>query len=204
MGKDAAEVRKEFHSRLGQIAGELAKELYPDGLPRGTKVSELEAVAGAPGDEMARHPTACHVPVQADHVPEHGVDSRHHVEAVDQDVLVARSAQRDVQDGPALGGVDLFARVHRVDTSAESASGRQTDQQAQRLVGDAEFGVVEIQADGFGGQALASPGVVGEQLAQLDVLALVDMARARPPRGPLGQSWCGGDVSCGGQGCLRR
>ena len=54
MGKDVAEIRTEFHSRLGQVARELAKELYPNGLPRGTKFSELEAVAGALGDEMAR------------------------------------------------------------------------------------------------------------------------------------------------------
>jgi hypothetical protein len=39
---------------LGRIGRELTEELYPDGLPRGTKFSELEAVAGAPGDEMAR------------------------------------------------------------------------------------------------------------------------------------------------------
>ena len=47
MGKDAAEIRKEFHARLGRIARELARELYPNGMPRGTKFSELEAVAGA-------------------------------------------------------------------------------------------------------------------------------------------------------------
>ena len=46
MGKDAAEIRKEFHARLGRIARELARELYPNGMPRGTKFSELEAVAG--------------------------------------------------------------------------------------------------------------------------------------------------------------
>ena len=54
MGKDAAEIRKEFHNRLSQIAGDLTRELYPQGFPRGTKFSELEAVAGALGDEMAR------------------------------------------------------------------------------------------------------------------------------------------------------
>ena len=54
MGKDAAEIRTEFHTRLGQIARELAKGLYPDGLPRDTKFSEREAVAGSLGDEMAR------------------------------------------------------------------------------------------------------------------------------------------------------
>jgi hypothetical protein len=44
MGKDAAAIRTEFHSRLGAIARQLARELYPDGLPRGTKFSELGPV----------------------------------------------------------------------------------------------------------------------------------------------------------------
>jgi hypothetical protein len=70
MGKDAAEIRKEFHARLGQMAGELAKQLYPEGLPRGTKFSELEAVAGALGDEMARQLIEINVREQADDWPE--------------------------------------------------------------------------------------------------------------------------------------
>lgn len=70
MGKDTAEIRKEFHARLGHVAQELARELYPDGLPRGTKFSELEAVAGALGDEMARQLIELNVREQADHWPE--------------------------------------------------------------------------------------------------------------------------------------
>jgi predicted nucleic acid-binding Zn ribbon protein len=70
MGKDAAAIRTEFHSRLGVMARELARELYPDGLPRGTKFSELEAVAGALGDEMARQLIEIHVQEQADDWPE--------------------------------------------------------------------------------------------------------------------------------------
>jgi hypothetical protein len=70
MGKGAAEIRKEFHARLGQVARELAKELYPDGMPRGTKFSELEAVAGALGDEMARQLIEINVQEQADQWPE--------------------------------------------------------------------------------------------------------------------------------------
>ncbi len=54
MGKDDTEIRTEFHTRLGQMARELTRELYPQGLPRGTKFSELETIAGALGDEMAR------------------------------------------------------------------------------------------------------------------------------------------------------
>jgi hypothetical protein len=70
MGKDAAEIRKEFHPRLSQMARELKQVLYPQGLPRGTKFSELEAVAGALGDEMARQLIELSVQEQADDWPE--------------------------------------------------------------------------------------------------------------------------------------
>jgi hypothetical protein len=70
MGKDATTIRKEFHTRLEEMARELARELYPGGLPRGTKFSELEAVAGALGDEMARQLIAINVQEQADDWPE--------------------------------------------------------------------------------------------------------------------------------------
>jgi hypothetical protein len=49
MGKDAVEIREEIHIRLSQIAREFTRELYPQGLPRGIKFSELAAVAGVTG-----------------------------------------------------------------------------------------------------------------------------------------------------------
>ena len=70
MGKGAAEIRHEFQARLGQVARELATQLYPEGLPRGTKFSELEAIAGALGDEMARQLIEINVREQADDWPE--------------------------------------------------------------------------------------------------------------------------------------
>lgn len=70
MGKDAAAVRREFQARLGEVARELGRELYPDGLPRGTKFSELEEVAGALGDEMARLLIESQVSGQAEDWPE--------------------------------------------------------------------------------------------------------------------------------------
>jgi hypothetical protein len=54
MGKDPAAIRDEFRIRLGQIARELGREVYPDGLSRDTRFSELETVAGTLGDEIAR------------------------------------------------------------------------------------------------------------------------------------------------------
>src|SRR5256885_12446511 len=70
MGKDAAAIRSAFQARLAQVARELGHDLYPDGLPRGTKFSELEAIAGALGDEMARRLVEIHVQGQAEDWPE--------------------------------------------------------------------------------------------------------------------------------------
>lgn len=70
MGKDAAAIRKAFQERLGQMARELGRELYPEGLPRGTKFSELEDLAGALGDEMARQLMEIHIQGQAEEWPE--------------------------------------------------------------------------------------------------------------------------------------
>ena len=46
-------------------------------------------------------------------------------------------------------------------------SSARSQQQAERLVGDAILRVVEVEAGGFGGQALAAPGIVGEELPQM-------------------------------------
>jgi hypothetical protein len=70
MSKDAAKIRREFHQRLGLVARELSKELFPQGLPRGTKFSELETIAGVLGDEMARQLIELNVQEQADDWPE--------------------------------------------------------------------------------------------------------------------------------------
>jgi hypothetical protein len=70
MGKEAGEIRKEYHMPLSPMARELSRELDPQGLPRGTKFSELEAVAGALGDEIARQLIEINVQEQADDWPE--------------------------------------------------------------------------------------------------------------------------------------
>lgn len=54
MGNDPAAVRDEVRIRLGQMARELWRGTYPEGLPRVTKFSESETLAGALGDEIAR------------------------------------------------------------------------------------------------------------------------------------------------------
>jgi predicted nucleic acid-binding Zn ribbon protein len=66
MGRDATAIRTELQADLGQIARQLGRKVYPEGLPRGTKFSDLEAIAGTLGDEIARQLIETHVQEQAD------------------------------------------------------------------------------------------------------------------------------------------
>jgi hypothetical protein len=70
MGKDGVAIRDGLRGRLGQIARELGREVYPDGLPRGTPFSELEAIAGDLGDEIARQLIEAHIKGQAEEWPD--------------------------------------------------------------------------------------------------------------------------------------
>ena len=70
MGKDAAAIRDQLQPRLAQMARDLGREVYPDGLSRDTKFSELEAVAAAfLGDEIARQIMEANLAEQADDWP---------------------------------------------------------------------------------------------------------------------------------------
>jgi hypothetical protein len=70
MGKDADVVVNEMRIRLGQLARELGREVYPDGLSRDTKFSELEELAGALGDEIARQLIETQIRGQAEEWPD--------------------------------------------------------------------------------------------------------------------------------------
>lgn len=74
MGKDAAIIRDELRVRLGQMARELGREVYPDGLSRDTKFSELETVAATLGDEIARQLIETQVRGQAEDWSEEELD----------------------------------------------------------------------------------------------------------------------------------
>lgn len=70
MGKQAGAVPDQLRPRLEQMARELGREIYPDGLPRGTKFSELEDIAGNLGDEIARQLIQSQVLEQAEDWPD--------------------------------------------------------------------------------------------------------------------------------------
>ena len=141
------------------------------------------------------------------HLVEHGVYVGHDVLAVHDDGRAARRTQRHVQHGTVLGDVDLLAAEHRVDPLAQPAFLGELQQQLQRLVGDAILRVVEVDADGLGRQPLAALGIVGEELAQVDVAHLAMMRLQSLPGGPCGERCGGRGHRCwsfrGGQGVSR-
>ena len=101
--------------------------------------------------------------------------------------LASRRAQRRVQHGALLGDVDLVSAEHRVDALAQSAVLRQRHQQAQRLIGDAVLGVVQIQSRRFRAHALAAPRIFREEIAKMPFLNLLVVRFQRLVRRTIGQ-----------------
>ena len=66
------------------------------------------------------------------------------------------------------------------------------DEKAQGLGGDAVLGVVEKEAAGLGGEALAASGVFGEEIAQMLCANRGKVALQRLPRGALVERQAGG------------
>ncbi len=93
----------------------------------------------------------------------------HHILAVHDDGLPFGGAQGHVQDGPLLGNVDLLPPKHGIDTGPQAGFLGQLQQELHRLVGDAVLRVIEVDADGLGGQALPAFGVVREELPEMQI-----------------------------------
>ncbi len=87
--------------------------------------------------------------------------------------------------------VDLFAAKHGVDPLAQARFVGQLGEQAERFVGHPILGVVEIDAQGLGGQPLAALRIVGEQFAQVQLAYLVVMFFQGFPGRSLSQRNCG-------------
>ncbi len=70
MGRDVGSIRAELTPELQRFARQLGRTVFPEVLPRGTRFSELEAIAVALGDEIARQLIESNVRGQADDWPE--------------------------------------------------------------------------------------------------------------------------------------
>ena len=101
------------------------------------------------------------------HAVEHLVHIRDDVAPVDDQRPVARHAQGDVQHRAVLGHVDVLACEHGVAPRGYAGLGGELHQEVERFARDAILRVVEVDAGRLGRQAGASPGVGGEELAQV-------------------------------------
>ena len=94
---------------------------------------------------------------------------RHDVLAVDADVGVARSAQRDVQHGALLGDVDRRAGEHRLAHSRKVRARGEAEEKRHRLRHDAVLRIVERKIAVGDGEAREALRVGGKQLAELRI-----------------------------------
>ena len=113
----------------------------------------------------------------------------YYVDSVDQHPLVLGRSQRNVERGPLLGHVDLFAVEHGINAPGQAAFLGQPEQQTEGCVADAMLRVVEIEPGGFGGQTLAPARIVGEELAQMPMADLLVVVSQGFPRRPRSQGW---------------
>jgi hypothetical protein len=94
-----------------------------------------------------------------------------------------------MQNGPLLGHIDLLAAKHRGNAPAQAALLGKLHEQPDGLVGYAVLRVVEINARRFGRKALTTPGIVSEELSQMQAAYRLVMLRERLPRRALCQRW---------------
>ncbi len=71
--------------------------------------------------------------------------------------------------------VNLVAAEHRVDAPAQTRLLGQCEQQADRLVGHAVLGIVEVQAGGLDDEPFTALWILAEQSSQVAAVDLVVM-----------------------------
>src|SRR5579872_4799437 len=90
------------------------------------------------------------------HLVEHGVNLGNHVQAIEEDLRSLWSAQRDMENRPLFGDVDLVASEHGVDVLAQAGLLRELKEQSCRFAGDSIFRVVEIETHYLQGETFAA------------------------------------------------
>ena len=97
------------------------------------------------------------------------MNAGHHVFAVHNNGCVFRSTQRNVQDRPILGDIDLVSAEHRLDARLQAAFLGQLKQKIERLIGDSIFGIVEVDTGCLGRHPLATRWIIVEKLPQMQL-----------------------------------
>ena len=94
--------------------------------------------------------------------------------AVDDELalLACRAAQRGVQDGAVLGGVDVLAGEHGVAALLELHLAGKIAQQLDGLIGHQVLRQIEVQVTGVKAQLVHALGIGGEPGLEVDTLGL--------------------------------
>jgi len=95
------------------------------------------------------------------------VDLGDDVDAVDDQRGALGHPQGDVEDRAIFRDVDVLTPEHLISALAEAGLVRQFDEEPKGLVGDALFGVIEVETLRLDAQALTTPRVVGEEGPQV-------------------------------------
>jgi hypothetical protein len=101
------------------------------------------------------------------HAVEHGMDLRHDIPAVDPNRGAGRGAQRGVQHGAVFRDIDLLTGKHVGDPLLEAGFPCEPHQKLDGLVRNQVLRVIQLDAHGRCGQALAARGILGEELAEV-------------------------------------
>ena len=92
-----------------------------------------------------------------------------------------------MEDRAVFGDVDFLAAEHGINSAAQIGFVGELYEKLQGFVGDAVFGIVQIEPGRFRDKPLATRWIGGKQLAQVPALDLPAMLHERPPLRALGQ-----------------
>ena len=101
--------------------------------------------------------------------------------AVDGQCRIGRQAQRGVQDGAVLGGVDVGAGEHVVADLLETDLAGQAHQEFEGLAQHPVLGVVDVQIADVDGEFAPARGIDREHLTQVHGVHMRLMSRERLP-----------------------
>ena len=131
--------------------------------------------------------TGAHALGEGIHAVEDLVHVGDDVLAVDDELalLACRAAQRGVQDGAVLGGVDVLAGEHGVAALLELHLAGKIAQQLDGLIGHKVLGQIEVQVTSVKAQLVHALGIGGEPGLEVDTfgLELLLMSLERLPGG---------------------
>ena len=174
----AVNVRDEMDAEIG-----LAVRLQRLADHLGAEIRPTDADIDDIRDRLAGVPSPC---ARADgfaerlHFGQHTVDFRHDVLATfGQDGSVRAVAQRDVQNGPVLGRIDLPAAEHGRDLLLQVGLAREIEQQPHGVLRHPILGIVEQDVAQSQRQALEPLRVTGKEVTHVRIgrLSLVLLQR---------------------------